>query len=53
MDDFDGFVIYSKKDGSFVPFGVTFSNSECHAISNYIPSSIKEALIEIEDVRFF
>ena len=53
MDDFDGFVIYSKKDGSFIPFGVTSSNSECHAISNYIPSSIKEALIEIEDVRFF
>lgn len=53
MDDFNGFVIYSKKDESFVPFGVTSSNSECHAISNYIPSSIKEVLVEIEDVRFF
>lgn len=53
MDDFDGFVIYSKKDESFVPYGVTSSNSECHAISNYIPSSVKEVLVEIEDIRFF
>ena len=28
MDDFNGFVIYSKKDESFIPFGVTSSNSE-------------------------
>ena len=53
MDDFNGFVIYSKKDESFIPFGVTSSNSECHAISNYIPSSIKRVLVQVEDVRFF
>lgn len=53
MEDFDGFVIYSKKYGGYIPFGVTSSNNECHAITNYIPSSLKEVVVEIEDVRFF
>lgn len=53
MGDFDGFVIYSKKDGGFIPFGVVSSNNECHAVSNYIPSSVKEVVLEVEDVRFF
>ena len=53
MDGFNGFVIYGKRNNRFIPFGVASSNGECHAVSSYIPGSIKEALVGVEDVRFF
>lgn len=49
----EGYVIYYKKNDKNIPFGVVSDNYDCKAISNHVPNSIKDFLIEIEDIRFY
>ena len=52
-EDFEGYVIYCKDVDREIPFGVVSEDYECRAISDYIPTKLKEFLVQIEDKRFF
>ena len=51
--ELDGFVIYCKDTEGIMPLGVVSDSYECNAISNYVPTRIKEFLVEVEDRRFY
>jgi len=51
--EFDGYVIYCKDTDREIPFGVVSEDYECKAATDYIPTRIKEFLVQIEDKRFF
>jgi membrane peptidoglycan carboxypeptidase len=52
-NEFDGFVIYCNDEKRPQPFGVITNNYQCRAVTEYVPSRIKEFLVQIEDKRFF
>ena len=49
----EGYVIYCKEFNNVIPFGVVSDNYECNALTNHIPTKLKEYLVEVEDRRFF
>ncbi|NWJ51905.1 MAG: penicillin-binding protein [Bacteroidetes bacterium] len=49
----DGYVVYYKENDKELPFGVVSDDYECKANTDYIPSRLKEYLVQIEDRRFF
>lgn len=51
--DLEGYVIYYKDIDNEIPFGVVSEDYECRAISNYIPTKLKDFLVQIEDRRFY
>ncbi|MGC1632462.1 MAG: transglycosylase domain-containing protein [Gelidibacter sp.] len=52
-EDLEGYVIYCKDSDTETPLGVVSDSYDCKAVSNYVPSSLKNFLVEIEDKRFF
>ncbi|MEO2071203.1 MAG: transglycosylase domain-containing protein [Zunongwangia sp.] len=51
--ELEGYVIYCKDLNKEIPLGVVSNNYDCQAISKYIPSRLKNFLVEIEDKRFY
>lgn len=51
--ELNGFVVYYNDDKNPRPFGVITNDYQCRAKTLYIPSTIKEFLVEIEDKRFY
>lgn len=52
-NNFEGYVLYGLANNSSAPIGVISENFRRKAIANYIPKGLKEAVIEIEDRRFY
>jgi len=52
-EEFEGYVIYYKDVDCEIPFGVVSEDYECRAVTDYIPTKLKEYLVQIEDKRFF
>ncbi len=52
-DELDGYVVYCKDSDKETPLGVVSDSYDCQAVSNYVPSRLKNFLIEIEDRRFY
>lgn len=48
-----GYVIYCNDSNKKIPLGVVSDNYECKALSDYVPTRLKNFLIEIEDRRFY
>lgn len=53
MADYEGYVVYGKKNNKRQAFGVISNNSECKAVSKRIPPNLKRIIVEIEDKRFY
>lgn len=51
--ELDGYVIYSKDTERETPLGVVSDGYDCKAVSYYIPTRLKNFLVEIEDRRFY
>ncbi|MDR1414204.1 MAG: penicillin-binding protein [Odoribacteraceae bacterium] len=49
----DGYVIYGVNKEKQPPLGVVSDNHECKADAYYIPTRLKDYLIQIEDKRFY
>lgn len=52
-NEFNGYVIYGKDSEREKPLGVVSDTYECQAISDYVPTRLKEIVVEIEDKRFY
>lgn len=52
-EDLNGYVVFCKEREQEIPYGVVSNDFECKAYSNYIPTNIKDYLVQIEDRRFF
>ncbi len=51
--ELEGYVVYQKDHNQNTPYGVVSENYECQANCGYIPSRLKDYLIQFEDIRFF
>lgn len=51
--ELEGYVIYCKDANREIPFGVVSDTFECKATSGFIPTKLKDFLVQIEDKRFF
>lgn len=52
-NELDGYVIYCKDSDIETPLGVVSDTYDCKAISDYVPSRLKNYLVQIEDKRFY
>ena len=52
-NELDGYVIYCKDSDRETPLGVVSDSYDCKAISDYVPTRLKNFLVEIEDRRFY
>jgi len=52
-NELDGYVIYCKDSDRETPLGVVSDSYDCKAVSDYVPSRLKNFLVEIEDRRFY
>jgi penicillin-binding protein 1A len=52
-NELDGYVIYCKDSDRDTPLGVVSDSYDCKAISEYVPTRLKNFLVEIEDRRFY
>ena len=52
-NELDGYVIYCKDLDRETPLGVVSESYDCKAVSDYVPSRLKDFLVEIEDKRFY
>lgn len=50
--DYNGYVVYCREKNRSRPYAVVGKDYERHAISDKIPESVKQYLIQIEDKRF-
>ena len=52
-NELDGYVIYCKDSDKETPLGVVSESYDCQALSDYVPTRLKNFLVEIEDKRFY
>ena len=52
-NELDGYVIYCKDSDRETPLGVVSDSYDCQALSDYVPTRLKNFLVEIEDKRFY
>lgn len=52
-NELNGYVVYCKEAGTERPLGVVSDTYDCQAISNYVPTRLKQFIVEIEDKRFY
>ncbi len=52
-NELDGYVIYCKDSDRDKPLGVVSDSYDCQALSDYVPTCLKNFLVEIEDKRFY
>ena len=52
-ENMNGYVVYYKDRDRKLPLGVVSEDYECNANSDYIPTKLKDYLVQIEDKRFF
>lgn len=52
-NELDGYVIYCKDSDRETPLGVVSDSYDCQAFSDYVPTRLKNFLVEIEDKRFY
>ncbi|HTO37658.1 MAG TPA: transglycosylase domain-containing protein [Brumimicrobium sp.] len=52
-NELDGYVIYCKDSDRDTPLGVVSDSYDCQALSDYVPTRLKNFLVEIEDKRFY
>lgn len=51
--ELDGYVIYSEDSDRNTPLGVVSDSYDCQALSDFVPTRLKNFLVEIEDKRFY
>jgi membrane peptidoglycan carboxypeptidase len=52
-ENMNGYVVYYKDRDRKLPLGVVSEDYECNANSDYIPTKLKDYLVQIEDKRFY